>query len=136
MSYQIVPGPPEYVILRPREPVPGPEATAALDRAVGLATGFPHGRVLVDVRSMVGLPSASDTREFGRRLGAAPGLEFTRMALVARPGVHYGVARSIALLASSHGRMVEAFTTIGEAEAWLVDPGGDLRPPTGPHHFR
>ena len=51
----------------------------------------------------------------------APGV---RRAVLATPGLLYGIARIFASGAEMHGHVVEIFATPREAEAWLGKPPG------------
>jgi hypothetical protein len=79
----------------------------------------PSSRVVLDLSSVDYIPAADDVRDLARSF-----VEFARpnqclMAVVARSGAQFGVARMLEILTSFDGVSAAAFTALADAVAWI-----------------
>lgn len=87
--------------------------------------------LLVDLRRRQTLPTASQARETGRRLAGIAASHFAAVALIARPGAQFGLARSVDLLTQLEGLPAGTFHELRSACDWLTAVLRERRPPTG-----
>ncbi len=80
--------------------------------------GAPRG-LLVDLRRRQTLPTAAQARETGRGLADVALERFDAVALVARPGAQFGLARMVALLNEIEALSTAAFQEPRPALVWL-----------------
>ncbi len=92
--------------------------------ALSTHPGLPDRRrgfgLLVDLRRRETLPTPEQAREVGRRLTGVAASHFVAVALIARPGAQFGLARSVDLLTQLEGGMPAAtFHDVRPAWDWL-----------------
>lgn len=75
--------------------------------------------LLIDLRRRETLPSGEQARSIGRRLAKVAASRFAAVALVARPGAQFGLARAVDLLTQLEGMPAATFTDMALARAWL-----------------
>lgn len=77
--------------------------------------------LLIDLRAAEGHPTAIQQRERARRSGAMKHLMSGRVALLcATNDVHFGMARMYTVFAQEFGIIAEVFTSLEEADRWLI----------------
>jgi hypothetical protein len=92
--------------------------------ALAAHPGLPDRRagygLIVDLRRRETLPTPEEAREVGRRLTGVAWSHFVAVALVARPGAQFGLARSVDLLTQLEGGLPTAtFVEMRAAWEWL-----------------
>jgi hypothetical protein len=80
---------------------------------------YPGCRMLCDVRTMDGAPSASELKILAREMAPLLNAGLGPVAIVCASPFIYGVARMFATLAEVVHADVAAFRDIGEARDWL-----------------
>ncbi len=96
------------------------ECCRSVIRDLAREPGFrPEFTVLADLREIVWVPAMDETRVVADLLHDHRDDYRSRIALVVRPGVRYGVARMLATLAHLRGLDMEAFTELEDARLWL-----------------
>lgn len=76
--------------------------------------------ILIDLRRQTTLPSSTTARAIGRELGPLAG-RFGGVALVAKPGAQFGLARMTELIATLHDVPVVTFGCPRQALRWVVE---------------
>ena len=97
--------------------------TASVEDWEGLATlPFPEAAaepcLLIDLRPRMDLPTGAVAREIGRAMHRTAA-RFCAIALVARPGAQYGLARSAELLSDLRQKEIQTFLDLRSAWNWL-----------------
>ncbi len=75
--------------------------------------------LLIDLRKRTNLPSTPSVRAIGEALRRQ--LRFAAVAMVARSGTQFGLARMVELTAETESRPLATFGALREARAWLRD---------------
>lgn len=79
--------------------------------------------LLADVRDRKSLPTSEEARQ-----QASLATDWFAVAIVARPGGQYGMARVMATIAEDRGTPVRVFTDMDQAREWLSRLAPDERP--------
>lgn len=79
----------------------------------------PSSRVILDLSSVDYIPTPAEARTLAENLAALAKPRQCLMAVVARPGAQYGVARMIETLSSIQNVTAAAFASVDEAVAWM-----------------
>lgn len=80
---------------------------------------LPNLPILADYRELESEPSANEARHLSHLHADPDVLRSHPMAVVVAPGLPFGLARMIAMVANLNGAQVEAFLSLHEALAWL-----------------
>ena len=106
------------------------------DACIALADRIPQDpdydarfEVLCDLRRMDFLPEVAELQAFARSLVRFRQFFTGRIAVIAQPGVRFGMARMTCILADVNGFKMEAFASEDRATAWLAD-GRESVPPS------
>lgn len=84
-------------------------------------------RVVLDLSDVEYVPSAEEARALAESFVTLARPRQCLMALVARPGAQYGVARMIETLSSIRNVTAAAFSSLDEAAAWMHAGSSDHR---------
>jgi hypothetical protein len=79
----------------------------------------PEFPVLMDIRELEYVLAPREVEDIAERHAGPFGLGTRRVAVLAKPGVLFGVARQIAMLTEFRGSTIEVFTDPDHAEQWL-----------------
>jgi len=79
----------------------------------------PEFGVLMDIRELEYVLDPREVTDIADRHAGPFGFGLRRVAVLANPGVLFGVARQIATLTEFRGSVIEVFTDPAEAAAWL-----------------
>jgi hypothetical protein len=90
------------------------------------AAPAPGASVLIDIRDLTELPSRGEAGAIADGLATVQVVGGHRMAILARAGAQFGVARMVSSLAELRGASLGAFTEEGEALQWLGSAAGEL----------
>lgn len=89
--------------------------------------------LMIDGRASHGAPATDALRARARRAGELKERFSGRIALVAGSAhIEYALGRMYAVFAEEHGVSAQVFTTIPEAERWLLDQRAIGTPPPAP----
>jgi hypothetical protein len=99
---------------------------AAIMARPGSAAPAPGASVLIDIRDLTELPSRGEAGAIADGLATVQVVGGHRMAILARAGAQFGVARMVSSLAELRGASLGAFTEEGEALQWLGSAAGEL----------
>ena len=80
----------------------------------------PSRRVILDLSDVDYVPSAIEARELASSFARLAKPRQCLMAVVARPGAQYGVARMMEALSSAQDVTAAAFGSMDDASAWML----------------
>lgn len=92
---------------------------ASIRKLANLPDLPPRGCVLIDLTNNQAIPSVNDIRKIMKEYAHLANNLHGPVAMVARPGFHFGLARMATLIGGNWGFDMCAFTSLEEAEAWL-----------------
>ena len=107
------------IVVRGENDISADDNAALLSELARACEEHPSGRVILDLSDTDYVPTGTEARALATAISELARPNHCQIAIVARPGAQYGVARMIEAITEVRDATASAFASFNEALGWV-----------------